>query len=76
MTAAEVQPPAAELPQLPGHLHGRRAAGSSAQAFPSGVCDYSRPGVGLQRPIGSWLSYGDSANAVTGPFRLPPPVTG
>jgi hypothetical protein len=46
------------------------------QAFPSGVCAYSRPGVGQQRPIGSWLSYGDNANAVTGPFLLPPPVTG
>jgi hypothetical protein len=46
------------------------------QAFQSGVCDYNRPGVGQQRPIGSWLSYGDNANAVTGPFPLPPPVTG
>jgi hypothetical protein len=27
-------------------------------------------------PIGSWLSYGDNPNAVTGPFLLPPPVTG
>ena len=46
------------------------------QAFPSGVCDYRRPGVGQQRPIGSWLSYGDNPDAVTGPFPLPPPVTG
>jgi hypothetical protein len=46
------------------------------QAFPSGVCDYNRPGVGQQRPIGSWLSYGDNANAVTGPFLLPPPAGG
>ncbi len=30
MTAAEVQPPAAELQQLPGHLHGGRAAGAPA----------------------------------------------
>ncbi len=27
------------------------------QAFPSGVCDYSRPGVGQQRPAGTWISY-------------------
>jgi len=46
------------------------------QAFPSGVCAYNRPGVGQRRPIGSWLSYGDNANAVIGPFLLPPPVTG
>jgi Tannase-like family of unknown function (DUF6351) len=46
------------------------------QAFPSGVCDYHRPGAGQQRPIGSWLSYGDNPGAVTGPFPLPPPVTG
>ncbi|HVV23152.1 MAG TPA: DUF6351 family protein [Pseudonocardiaceae bacterium] len=26
-------------------------------AFPTGVCDYSRPGVHQQRPIGAWLSY-------------------
>ncbi len=25
--------------------------------FPHGVCDYSRPGVGQQRPRGTWLSY-------------------
>jgi hypothetical protein len=43
------------------------------QAFPSGVCDYNRRGVGVQAPIGSWLSYGDNPNAVIGPFRLPSP---
>jgi hypothetical protein len=26
-------------------------------AFPGGVCDYSRPGVGQQPPIGAWLTY-------------------
>ena len=46
------------------------------QAFPSGVCDYNRPGAGQRWPIGSWLSYGDNLTAVTGPFPLPPPVTG
>ena len=25
-------------------------------AFPGGVCDYSRPGVGQQRPRGTWLA--------------------
>jgi hypothetical protein len=46
------------------------------QVLPSGACDYNRPGVSQLRPIGSWLSYGDNANAVPGPFPLPPPVTG
>jgi hypothetical protein len=26
-------------------------------AFPSGVCDYTRPGVGRQPMIGTWLRY-------------------
>jgi len=26
-------------------------------AFPAGVCDYSKPGVGQQRPRGVWLDY-------------------
>ncbi len=26
-------------------------------AFPSGVCDYSQPGVGARSPIGTWLTY-------------------
>ena len=42
------------------------------QAFPTGVCDYNRPGVGARKPIASWLSYGDSPDAVVGPFALPP----
>jgi hypothetical protein len=29
-----------------------------AATFPTGVCDYSRPGVGEQSPIGDWISYG------------------
>jgi hypothetical protein len=45
------------------------------QAFPTGVCDYNRPGVGAQPPIASWLSYGDNPDAVFGPFPLPPPLT-
>ena len=44
------------------------------QAFPTGVCDYSRPGVGVRAPIASWLSYGDNPDAVIGPFPLPPPL--
>ncbi len=43
------------------------------QAFPTGVCDYSRGGVGVRPPIASWLSYGDNPDAVFGPFPLPPP---
>ncbi|MDT8911813.1 DUF6351 family protein [Amycolatopsis sp. PS_44_ISF1] len=27
-------------------------------AFPSGVCDYRRPGLGERRPAGPWLNYG------------------
>jgi hypothetical protein len=46
------------------------------QAFPTGVCDYNRPGVGVQAPIASWLSYGDDPTAVVGPFALPPPPRG
>ena len=46
------------------------------QAFPTGVCDYSRPGVGVRAPIANWLSYGDNPDAVVGPFPLPPPPGG
>jgi hypothetical protein len=46
------------------------------QAFPTGVCDYNRPGVGVRAPIASWLSYGDDPDAVFGPFALPPVLTG
>jgi hypothetical protein len=28
-------------------------------AFPSGVCDYHRPGVGERQPAGTWLDYGN-----------------
>jgi len=28
-------------------------------AFPSGVCDYAKPGVQQRAPLGTWLSYGD-----------------
>ncbi|NBH09022.1 DUF6351 family protein [Amycolatopsis sp. SID8362] len=28
-------------------------------AFPGGVCDYRRPGVGQRPPVGTWLDYGD-----------------
>ena len=45
------------------------------QAFPTGVCDYNRPGVGVRAPIASWLSYGDNPDAVVGPFPLSTPLT-
>jgi Tannase-like family of unknown function (DUF6351) len=45
------------------------------QAFPTGVCDYRRPGVGVRTPIASWLSYGDNPDAVVGPFVPPPSRT-
>ncbi len=41
--------------------------------FPTGVCDYSRPGVGQHKPIGSWLSYGDERTGLTPPTRIPSP---
>jgi len=28
-------------------------------AFPDGVCDYDKPGVGHRDPVGTWLNYGD-----------------
>ncbi len=59
------------------------------QAFPSGVCDYARPGVGFREPIAPWLSYGDSPTSVTRavpaapapdrlarPYRLVPTLAG
>lgn len=43
-------------------------------AFPTGVCDYQRPGVGQQRPLGTWLSYGP-ARQLQGHFQpARPPV--
>ena len=27
-------------------------------AFPTGVCDWSKPGVDAQPPLGTWLDYG------------------
>ncbi|MBE8520426.1 hypothetical protein ILP97_23525 [Amycolatopsis sp. H6(2020)] len=38
-------------------------------AFPDGVCDYSRPGVGQRAPIGTWLSYGDERIGTTPPTQ-------
>jgi hypothetical protein len=38
----------------------RRCATVRQQStFPTGVCDWSRPGVGQQTPVGSWLTYAD-----------------
>jgi hypothetical protein len=39
-------------------------------AFPGGVCDYNRAGVGQRKPLGSWLSYGDETTGTTPPVRL------
>jgi hypothetical protein len=33
------------------------------QAFPTGVCDYSKPSIG-QRPTTTWLTYQDIAGRV------------
>jgi hypothetical protein len=42
-------------------------------AFPTGVCDYNKPGVGQHNPIGSWLSYGDERTGLTRPTHIPGP---
>lgn len=34
-------------------------------AFPTGVCNYQRPGVGQQPPLGTWLSYGPAPGVKT-----------
>jgi len=39
-------------------------------ALPSGVCDWSRPGVG-QQPARTWLAYGTADRAVYGGAELP-----
>ncbi|MGV9360765.1 DUF6351 family protein [Amycolatopsis sp. NPDC003731] len=38
-------------------------------AFPDGVCDYRRPGVGQRAPIGTWLSYGDERTGTVPPTQ-------
>lgn len=40
-------------------------------AFPTGVCDYGRPGIGQRKPIGDWLSYGDERTGLTPPTPIP-----
>jgi hypothetical protein len=42
-------------------------------AFPTGVCNYNKPGVGQHNPIGSWLSYGDERTGLTRPTHIPGP---
>ena len=38
------------------------------RTFPSGVCDYRKPGVEQRGPKGTWLSFGPSpANKVVAP---------
>jgi Tannase-like family of unknown function (DUF6351) len=44
------------------------------QTFATGVCNYSKPGIGYRQPLAPWLSYGDHANSVTRPTPLPPPL--
>jgi Tannase-like family of unknown function (DUF6351) len=45
------------------------------QTFATGVCNYSKPGIGYRQPLAPWLSYGDQANSVTRPTPLPPPLS-
>jgi hypothetical protein len=46
------------------------------QAFPTGVCDYSKPSIG-QRPTTTWMTYQNSAGQVIYGGRAlgPPPVS-
>ncbi|HEX3791960.1 MAG TPA: DUF6351 family protein [Pseudonocardiaceae bacterium] len=39
-------------------------------AFPTGVCNYNKPGVGQQKPIAPWLSYGDEQTGLTPPTPI------
>ncbi|WP_157571082.1 DUF6351 family protein [Nocardioides insulae] len=39
-------------------------------AFPRGVCDYDRRGVGERAPIAPWLSYGSDPDRVFGPWPV------
>jgi Tannase-like family of unknown function (DUF6351) len=39
-------------------------------AFSGGVCDWSKPGVEQQKPIGVWLSYGDETTGLTRPTQI------
>lgn len=36
-------------------------------AFPRGVCDHTRPGIGQRKPLGTWLGYGDETTGTTPP---------
>jgi len=45
----------------PADYRGRLSATQLSRLraiFPTGVCDWSRPGVGQQPPRGTWLSFG------------------
>lgn len=44
------------------------------QVFPRGVCDYSRPGVGQQQTVATWLDYGDGSVGTFGHAPAPRPV--
>ncbi len=33
------------------------------KVFPTGVCDYSRPGIGQRPPLGTWLTYGPAGRS-------------
>jgi len=45
-------------------------AAQVAEIFPQGVCDYSKPGVGVA-PTETWLQYGDAQNVIYGGEALP-----
>ncbi len=45
-------------------------AAQVAEIFPQGVCDYSKPGVGVA-PTETWLQYGDAENVIYGGEALP-----
>ena len=48
---------AAEVRRLPVSFTAAQQARLQA-TFPSGVCDWSKPGVDERPPLGTWLDYG------------------
>ena len=55
---------------LAGILDPAAFAERVAAIFPDGVCDYSRPGVGVV-PTRAWLHYGDADQVIEGGEPLP-----
>lgn len=66
----EVDPADYPAKPLAGILDPAAFAERVAEIFPGGVCDYSRPGVGVV-PTRAWLHYGDATRVIEGGEPLP-----